>query len=189
MHRASEVDLLLNPLSRWVTKSLFTAATQNNQPWLGTSDPFAKELKNQQRIITDDGAKFVCSMNEGFQKWMKYGGALVLRSWFKSFYSQLHRVYKYINKSFAYCLNRTTSPTLFSRVCGVFFPYCTCSPARTIHTGNLTHVLFHWRLVMKAMTEDCNAENNGRKHLTIHTESRNHCKRGQSIRTVCWCKN
>lgn len=121
MHRASEVDLLLNPLSRWVTKSLFTAATQNNQPWLGTSDPFAKELKNQQRIITDDGAKFVCSMNEGFQKWMKYGGALVLRSWFKSFYSQLHRVYKYINKSFAYCLNRTTSPTLFSRVCGVFF--------------------------------------------------------------------
>lgn len=51
---------------------------------------------------------------------MKYGGALVLRSWFKSFYSQLHRVYKYINKSFAYCLNRTTSPTLFSRVCGVF---------------------------------------------------------------------
>lgn len=54
MHHASEVDLLLNPLSRWVTKSLFTAATQNNQPWLGTSDPFAKELKNQQRIITDD---------------------------------------------------------------------------------------------------------------------------------------
>lgn len=104
MHRASEVDLLLNPLSRWVTKSLFTAATQNNQPWLGTSDPFAKELKNQQRIITDDGAKFLCSMNEGFQKWMKYGGALVLRSWFKSFYSQLHHVYKYINKSFAYCL-------------------------------------------------------------------------------------
>lgn len=188
MHRASEVDDLLNPLSRWVTKSLFTAATQNNQPWLGTSDPFAKELKNQQRVITDDGAKFVCSMNEGFQKWMKYGGALVLRSWFKSFYSQLHRVYKYINKSFAYCLNRTTSPTLFSRVCGVFSLLYMLS-CKDHHTGNLTHVLFHWRLVMKAMTEDCNAENNGRKHLTIHTESRNHCKRGQSIRTVCWCKN
>lgn len=188
MHRASEVDLLLNPLSRWVTKSLFTAATQNNQPWLGTSDPFAKELKNQQRIITDDGAKFVCSMNEGFQKWMKYGGALVLRSWFKSFYSQLHRVYKSINKSFAYCLNRTTSPTLFSRVCGVFFPYCTCPPARTIHTGNTCVIplkagdeSYDWRL--QCRKQWMQTLNNS------HRESRNHCKRGQSIRTVCWCKN